>query len=201
MKQARAQPANGFPLAVVVEGALALGAIVLAWLLRVELRQQFPATPWAWIEASLRGIALTLPMLVFFWWLVRSPYDSLLRLRQQVERIVGELFPAASLSQFALIALLAGVGEELLFRGVLQSIFQRWTTPAVGLLLASLMFGAAHALSRTYFTLATVIGVYFGWFVLHFHDLVAPIVAHSLYDFIALVYIARNRTQANSPTP
>lgn len=201
MKQSQAQPANGFPLAVVVEGALALGAIALAWLFGVELRQQFPATRSSWVEGGLRGIASTIPMLVFFWWLVRSPYDGPRRLRNQVERIVDELFPDASLPQFALIAILAGVGEELLFRGVLQPLFQRWTTPVVGLLLASLIFGAAHALSQTYFLLATLIGVYFGWLLFHFHDLFAPIIAHSLYDFVALVYIAKNRTPANSSTP
>jgi membrane protease YdiL (CAAX protease family) len=101
------------------------------------------------------------------------------------------MFPTASIPQFALIAVLAGVGEELLFRGVLQTLLVSWTTPMLGLAISSLLFGAAHALSKLYFLLATVIGVCFGWMVLQYHDLVASMVAHSLYDFVALIYLAR----------
>ena len=101
------------------------------------------------------------------------------------------MFPSGSAAQFALIALLAGVGEELLFRGVIQSKLSQWTSPAAGLILASLLFGAAHALSRLYFLLATVIGLYLGWFAQYFGELVTPIVAHSLYDFLALVYLSK----------
>jgi uncharacterized protein len=92
-----------------------------------------------------------------------------------------------------LIAALAGVGEELLFRGFLQTKLIDWTNAPIGLVLASLLFGAAHALSKTYFLLATLIGLFFGWLAVHYHDLVAPIVAHTVYDFVALTYIARTR--------
>jgi membrane protease YdiL (CAAX protease family) len=108
------------------------------------------------------------------------------------------MFPEGRVGQLALVALLAGVGVELLFRGVIQSLLIHWTTPAAGLLLASLAFGAAHALSKLYFLLATLIGLCFGWVVLHYHDLVAPMVAHTVYDFVALVYLSRvNRGRAN----
>ena len=39
--------------------------------------------------------------------------------------------------------------------------------------------------------LATLAGAYFGWLVLEFENLITPIVAHGLYDFLALVYLAR----------
>lgn len=185
---------NGFPLAIVVEGALAGVAVVLAWMFGIDLRAQFPSTAAGWTEAILRGIVATLPMLVCFWWLVHSSRAEFVRLRKQVEQAIHELFPTKSVPQFALIAILAGVGEELLFRGALQTLLDRWTMPVLGLILASFLFGAAHALSRIYFLLATLIGAYFGWLLFHYNDLVAPIVAHSLYDFVALTYIARNRS-------
>ena len=180
-------------MAVLVEGGLAVIAVALAWLFRVELREQFPSDGREWIAATGRGIVATLPMLVGFWLLVRSSHAELVRLRKQVEWVIGELFPTASYAQFALVALLAGVGEELLFRGVVQTLLGRWTTPVVGLALASLLFGAAHALSRLYFLLATLIGAYLGWMALDYNDLVAPIVAHGLYDFLALTYLAKHR--------
>jgi hypothetical protein len=151
-----------------------------------------------------RGLVVTLPMLVVFWWLIQSHRPALRQLREQVEWLIGEMFPAASIGQFGLIALLAGVGEELLFRGVLQTLLGRWTTPIAGLLLTSLLFGVAHALSKLYFLLATLIGLCFGWLALHYNDLVAPIVAHSVYDFVALVYLSkatRLRLSENNDQP
>jgi membrane protease YdiL (CAAX protease family) len=160
-------------------------------LLGVPLRELIPepGEPLAWV--LLRGILVTVPMLAVFFLLVHVPWQSLRQLRHQVESLIREMFPTASIPQFALIAVLAGVGEELLFRGVLQTLLVSWTTPMLGLAISSLLFGAAHALSKLYFLLATVIGVCFGWMVLQYHDLVAPMVAHSLYDFVALIYLAR----------
>jgi membrane protease YdiL (CAAX protease family) len=189
---------DAFPMAVVVEGGLAVLAVVLAWLFRVPLREQIPSfgAPLAWAVA--RGLVVTLPMLAAFWWLVHSDRPTLRQLRQQVEWLIGEMFPTASLGQLALVALLAGIGEELLFRGVLQTLFGRWTTPAVGLLITGLLFGLAHALSKLYFLLATLIGLCFGWLTWRYNDLVAPMVAHSVYDFLALVYLSRSKPRGSA---
>src|SRR4029077_2757949 len=94
-------------------------------------------------------------------------------------------------AQFAMVAVLAGVGEELLFRGGLQTIFGNWTTPLVGMLVTSLAFGPAHALSKLYFLFAVAVGGFLGWMTWKYNDLVAPMVAHGVYDFLALVYLSR----------
>jgi membrane protease YdiL (CAAX protease family) len=197
---------NGFAMAVVVEGGLALVAVALAWLFNVPLREQIPQPGMPLLSSIGLGALVTLPMLAVFYWLVHSSRATLRQLRHQVESLINEMFPAANLAQFGLVALLAGVGEELLFRGVLQNLLGRWTTPIAGLLIASLLFGLAHALSRLYFLLAFVIGLCFGWIVFQYNDLVVPMVAHSLYDFVALVYISRNAkrlqlSEDNAPLP
>jgi len=190
---------SGFALAVLVEGAFAIVAVLLAWLFSVPLREQIP--PWgpllAWAVA--RGLLVTLLMLMVFWWLSHSDRPMLRQLREQVEWLIREMFPDANLGQLALVALLAGVGEELLFRGVIQSLLVGWTTPLVGLVVTSLLFGAAHALSKLYFLLATLISLCFGWLTLHYNDLVAPLVAHSVYDFVALVYLSKIWPRRSSP--
>jgi len=180
-------------MAVVVEGAIALVAVGLAWLFNVPLREQIPLYGTPLIEAVARGLIATAPMLVVFWWLVRSDQPALRQLRDQVDRLIGEMFPAASIAQLALVAALAGVGEELLFRGVLQTILGWWTSPLVGLGIASVLFGLAHALSKIYFMLATVIGLFLGWLAWYFNDLAAPITAHGVYDFVALMYLTKTR--------
>src|SRR6185503_14904162 len=105
--------------------------------------------------------------------------------------LITEMFPAASICQFAMVAVLAGVSEELLFRGVIQTKLGLWTTPLIGLVITSILFGLAHALSKAYFIFAVVVGLFLGWLAWHYNDLVAPMVAHSVYDFLALVYLSR----------
>lgn len=188
-------------MAVVVEGGIALLALGLAWVFSVSLREQF--APWKvpFVQAVARGIAATLPMLAMFWILVNSKLPALVKLREQVEWLVREMFPAASVMQFAMIAALAGIGEELLFRGVLQTKLVQWTTPLTGLLLASLLFGFAHALSKLYFMFAIAVGFFLGWLALQYQDLIAPIVSHGLYDFLALVYLSKRTLPRQSEMP
>jgi uncharacterized protein len=199
------QRMNGFAMAVVVEGGLALVALVLAWLFSVPVRDMFPKSASPLLTSVFRGVGVALAMLVIFFWMVHSSRAALRELRQQVESLIGEMFPSGSLAEFGLVALLAGVGEELLFRGVLQSVLSEWTTPVTGMLIASLLFAFAHALSKLYFMLALIIGLCFGWLVLQYNDLVAPMVAHSLYDFVALIYLSRasrlRLSEDNAPPP
>ena len=185
------QRMNGFAMAVVVEGGLALVALVLAWLFNVPVRDMLPNSDRQFLRefyavSAWRDVAHARSFLL------DGPFvaGSLAELRQQVESLIGQMFPSGSLAQFALVAMLAGVGEELLFRGVLQNVLSQWTTPVTGMLITSLLFALAHALSKLYFMLASIIGLCFGWLVLQYNDLVAPMVAHSLYDFVALIYLA-----------
>jgi membrane protease YdiL (CAAX protease family) len=190
-----AQRRDGFAMAVVVEGGLAIAALVLAWLFRVNLRDMFPAAGPPLLSAILRGLLATLPMLAVFLLLVNSNWPMMRQMREQVQWLIDEMFPSRSIGQFAMIATLAGVGEELLFRGAMQSILANWTTPVIGLTITSVLFGLAHALSKLYFLFAVAVGAFFGWMTLSYNDLVSPMIAHGVYDFLALAYLSRRKTQ------
>lgn len=178
---------SGFVLVILIEGELAMLALVLGYVFGVP----FVAQLWPTGRATLIGLAATLPMLATFWWLIHVDWAAARRLRQQVHALTGELFPNATVFQLLAVSLLAGAGEELLFRGVLQSLVGRWSAPIVGLAVASIVFGAFHAVSVLYFVLATMAGAYLGWLVLASQDLVPAIVAHGAYDFIALLYLSQ----------
>ena len=91
-----------------------------------------------------------------------------------------------------MIAALAGLGEELLFRGVAQrGIEQVSGSGNIGLVAASLLFGLAHPISKTYTFMATLVGLYLGGLLLASDNLLAPIVTHAAYDFAALVYLVK----------
>jgi membrane protease YdiL (CAAX protease family) len=102
-----------------------------------------------------------------------------------------ELRPEASWGEVALLCLLAGVGEELLFRGVVQVLIADHTGRAAGVILAGVLFGAVHFLTKTYFVLAAMVGCYLGWLFVATESLTAPIVTHALYDFVALAVVLR----------
>ena len=111
-----AQRSDGFAMAVVVEGGLALVALFVAWVFGVSLRDLFPSAGTPLVSAIVRGLLATLPMLVIFWLLVNSNWPMMRQLREQVQWLIDEMFPSRSIGQFAMVAILAGVGEELLFR-------------------------------------------------------------------------------------
>ena len=105
-------------------------------------------------------------------------------LRHVCRAVVRPLFERVSLWQIVLISALAGLGEELLFRGVLQ--------PLVGLAAASVLFGGVHIGGREfvgYGVWATCIGFFLGWLTNVTGGLAAAVVAHALYDALALSFI------------
>ncbi len=110
-----------------------------------------------------------------------------------MHRLVVPLFQDASVLELALISLIAGIGEELLFRGLVQDGLATWLGGTVGICVgvaaSSLVFGLAHALTTTYAVLATLVGVYLGILFLLTGNLLAPIAAHAVYDFLALIYL------------
>ncbi|WP_245960737.1 CPBP family intramembrane glutamic endopeptidase [Wenzhouxiangella sediminis] len=116
--------------------------------------------------------------------------DELTRL---VRGFLELLFRNARPGAVLLVSLLAGIGEELLFRGVVQAGLASWASPAAAILIASLMFGAAHAVSLPYFAVAAFLGLYLGLLYHWTGNLLVPIVVHALYDWIAIHYYLRRR--------
>lgn len=141
------------------------------------------------------GLVATLPLVLFLPVFLRLKTKTFVELKWLVDRLVVPLFAKCGLLDFAAISLAAGIGEEMLFRGVIQEGVADQLGGrlglVVGLLVGSAVFGACHWLSRTYAILATVIGVYLGLLLIASDSLLAPIVAHAAYDWAALWYLTR----------
>ncbi|WP_444943922.1 CPBP family intramembrane glutamic endopeptidase [Microbulbifer sp. ZKSA006] len=101
------------------------------------------------------------------------------------------LFSRLSSSQMVWVALAAGVCEELLFRGFLQSWFSQLSTPFLGLLGASLIFALLHCASWVYFCLTFMIGLVLGIFYQMSGGLVGVIIWHAIYDLLAIFAMVR----------
>jgi membrane protease YdiL (CAAX protease family) len=180
--------------AILFEGSLALVAAALGWLLPTPPWRQIH---WTWTAAAY-GAAAALPLLAAMFALHQLRAGPFGRLNRVVDQLIVPLFAGCSLADFALISLVAGFGEELLFRGLVQTALIGWFGVAAGVALASLLFGLAHIITPTYALLAAAIGIYFGWLALYSNDLLAPIVAHAVYDFAALVYLTHRARHEES---
>jgi membrane protease YdiL (CAAX protease family) len=128
----------------------------------------------------------TAPLLLLLWCCLRPRSGPIARLVRLVEDRAGPLFAGSSVASVALVAALAGLGEEALFRGVVQTALLERLPAWAAVAATAALFGLAHFLSLSYALLASLVGAYLGWLHLATGNLLAPILAHALYDFVAL---------------
>jgi membrane protease YdiL (CAAX protease family) len=84
---------------------------------------------------------------------------------------------------YVTIASLAALGEEPLFRGVLQ--------PSIGLLPTGVLFGLLHATSVAHVVLACILGLLLGWLYQWSGSLWSPIAAHLAIDLVTGLLMTR----------
>lgn len=184
-------------MGVVLEGGLGVLAVGLGW--------YFEKPPQGAIHWTLPGIGWgllgTLPLLAFFWVCLRATRGPFADLLDVVEHYLVPLFRRSFVWELALISTLAGLGEELLFRGVIQvSIADALDGPAgvaLGLVVAAVLFGLVHFITPSYVLMAGLMGLYLGGLLLATQNLLVPITSHAVYDFLVLVYLARIRKPPN----
>lgn len=167
-------------LAGAVEGGTLVLALLLAWFADID--------PWAGIQwtgtAILLGLLGTLPLFAVYA-LARGP-------RSVAVEMMGPPLSLCRWYDLVLLAALAGIGEELLFRGVLQPWMGR-LSPLFGLIAANVLFGAVHMVTITYAMLAAAIGLYLSWLAYGVADasLGSAMITHGVYDYVAFRLILR----------
>ncbi len=172
-------------LALLVEGGMLFLACGLGYLFGCPIPDQLR------LDANqvALGIAAAVPLAAGFFIMWCWPAGPLAQIKQFLEEMVRQVFGRCSFLELAVISALAGLGEECLFRGVIQTCAIRSLGVPAGLMLASLLFGLGHCITLTYAVLAAAIGLYFGLLALATGSLLAPAIAHGLYDFFALLLI------------
>ena len=158
-------------LAFIFYGLLLLAA--LAW-------AALAGRPLAWLPAAsgaaspLRalGAGLLAAGIVVF---ASHQLTQRTRLGDRLARSLAAALGPLSLFECWWLALVSGIAEEAFFRGALQ--------PQVGLVAASLLFGAAHFVPRRdllpWSLFAVAAGFLLGWLYVATDSLIAPIVAHA----------------------
>ncbi len=129
------------------------------------------------------GLGVGLAIVALSWVVTRTS-----RWGERLARALAALLGRPRPGQILALAALSGIAEEAFFRGALQ--------PRVGLVAASLLFGAAHFVPRreflpwTGFSIAAgfVLGGLFAWT----GNLIAPIVAHAVVNGVNLTLLVRD---------
>jgi membrane protease YdiL (CAAX protease family) len=174
------------------EGGLILFAFGLGGLVK-----ESPLATLKWDLAALGlGILASGPMLLGLIVLMWLPVRPVRRLTQLLDQFGRPFFAPYTVFDLAVLSLIAGFGEEMLFRAVIQGAIDHRFGAWIALSIASVLFGLAHAITPTYVALATLAGIYLGGMWMLSENLLAVIVAHALYDFLALVYLLRVRAPA-----
>jgi membrane protease YdiL (CAAX protease family) len=189
-------PSRTTLVALLFEGGLGAAALAIGWLLGYwpGLGMRGGGTQ-EQIEAIGWGLVATGPLIVGLVVIDHFPLGPLAKLREATEEVVLQMFRGASFVQLAAVSIAAGLGEELLFRGLVQAgltnLIGGPLAPWIALAVASILFGVCHWLSTTYAILAMLAGAYFGLLLILTGNLWTPIVAHAAYDLLALIYLVR----------
>ncbi|MCW9041251.1 MAG: CPBP family intramembrane metalloprotease [Flavobacteriales bacterium] len=102
---------------------------------------------------------------------------------------------------FFLVAILPAVGEELLFRGVLQKLFIKWTKKYhLGIWITAILFSALH-MQFYGFLPRLILGVMFGYLFFWSKSLWLPIIAHLLNNGSVVIAAYINPNSINDSEP
>lgn len=168
---------------------LLFGVIPSAWLLGTRQRPWHGARTYLQLHGQrrdwLRGLALV-PALLAAVFILSTLYllatEGVEALQDGGERPVNALVQHLTWPLAVFIALAAGIGEEIFFRGILR----RW----IGIWAQGIVFGLAHAAGAypPQMLFAFGLGVLFGYLLRRGWSLVTMMVAHAGYNFTLLAF-------------
>lgn len=175
------------------EAAILIVALALMWW--TGLWPRFAFDPVALAIGAMLGLACAAVAVL----LVNSKSSALEGIRKDFRLFVA-LFSSSSVLDLAIISALAGICEEALFRGVAQAWVGTWSNAHVAVTAAAVLFGLTHAISVRYAVFVTGLGLVLGYLFHFTNDIFAAMLAHAVYDFVALYWATRVSRQAN-PAP
>jgi membrane protease YdiL (CAAX protease family) len=156
-----------------------LFAILGRWNWR-ETFQLRPTTALALGGAALLGIGLA-PWVQLVALLQRIVWPTESEAAQHATRLIADSLNAHPLLTIVGVGVLAGVCEELFYRGPLQTAFVRKLPPWPSIILVGILFGAIH-MDLAGLPIRAALGVLLGWIVWRSGSIYPAMLAHGLFD-------------------
>lgn len=174
-------------LAAVFYGLLVVAAALWCGLRGIEL-PVFGPRPGTGLLLGLATAAATVTVSLLAYRLIPVT-------RKLAEELAPSIVDPIDRAGLVLLALFSGIGEEAFFRGAVQQEF--------GILVASVVFGLAHAGPDRRFVLwsawAVLAGVVFGLLFEATGGLIAPVAAHVAHNAATLLVWKRSRERGAGP--
>lgn len=151
-------------------------------------------TPW-WLapngimSATLWGTAIGTVMYAVLALLTRLPIADGLK---EILRQLRPIFSDRPMWQLLVLSGMAGLGEEVFFRGFLQVWLAEYMMMEAAIFISAVLFGLLHFASVGYFLLTTLLGLVLGITYWLTGSLLLVIVWHGVYDAIAMWILARH---------
>lgn len=135
--------------------------------------------------SAFYGLAAVAPLVALLCWFMTTKWRPLADFRLSQLKFLSEIGFRLTRPRIILLAVIAGVSEELMFRGVLQTAAARQWPLAIAILFPSILFGLLHARTILYAVIAGLVSAYLGALYWLTGSLLAPILTHAVYDFVA----------------
>ena len=182
-------------LGILTEVALLAVALVvdILWPLPIEQNPLRTATGLSNFGAVIAGVVAGCVLSGWFFFSWFSELSAFKRIQNFVRDQLAPMLNDCRAWELIVVAAFAGIGEEVLFRGVIQ--------PRVGWLAATLLFGLAHPITPTYVIMAAILGGLLGQLQIVGGNLWAPIIGHAVYDYIGFCLVIRDYRAENRGPP
>jgi len=189
MENSPIKPDNFFKTACYFEGSLIFVAVVLGWMADIDPFENIHFSE----NAVFFGLFGTIPLFLIFLAMEHMQHTSVKKIRQVLIETLGPNMHRYNWADFFILAAIAGISEEILFRGVLQPWMENSWGMTAGLIGSNIIFGLVHAVTPLYAVLAMSVGIYLGLFLDYGgeRNLLTPIVIHAVYDFLAFMAIIK----------
>ncbi len=182
-------PDDFFKKACYFESALVLVAIFLGWIADIDPFENLHFSE----TAIAYGVIGTVPLFLMFLAMEQIQLESVVKIRNLLLETLGPGLHRYHWTDLFILAAIAGISEEILFRGVIQPWMESSWGMAAGLIGSNIIFGLVHAVTPLYAVLAALVGIYLGLSLDYGGDrnLLTPVIIHGLYDFLAFVALMR----------
>lgn len=185
--EAEQEPAKPSPVSIVLGsmvGFVAMGTI--GWFAAREIAVPIPELLRFDPLAPVLGGAAALPLIGFLHIIMTSQARRVRAFRDRQVTLFTERGFDVGWVSVILISLGAGISEEILFRGALQSLATEHLGLLAGIVLPSMLFGIVHGANGIYILITGIMGMYFAGLMVWTGNLLVPITAHTVYDIYAL---------------